>query len=147
MENRIIILTLGVDDLDYMTNWYKEMFGWTPIRKGSSSVFYKLHGLMLALIPENQLSRDFCLWEEDRGSSKFALTVGFRSEKDLDKKFHEIRNKGVVVIREPGKSFDGIYKGSISDPEGNFWELAFYPLLDIDNATERFSISERVYHS
>ncbi len=147
MEHQINILTLGVKDLDKMRNWYKEKFGWIPVRNNEGTVFFRLDALVLVLVHENQLAGDLCEWREDTGFRGFTLTIGFNSEKEVDGMFDELRKKGVMIVREPEKVSGGVYKGYISDPENNFWELAFYPFIRMNNAAERFLLSEMIYQS
>ena len=118
MQNRISMLTLGVSDLNYMTNWYREIFGWKLTRKSRNNVLFQLDGLMLPLVTENQLAREYMQWEEDHGSRRFALTIGFGSKSEVDQKFLEIRKKGVVVDKGARVEFPGEFtKGLLAIPK------------------------------
>jgi catechol 2,3-dioxygenase-like lactoylglutathione lyase family enzyme len=145
MEYQINMLTLGVNDLEGMTEWYKEKFGWMPVRGADGTIFFKLEGLLLALIPENELARDISVWQDGLGFKRFAFTICFNSEEEVDRIFDELQEKGVMIIKEPEKIYGGIYRGYITDPENNFWELAFYPFMEMGKANERFWTNEIVY--
>jgi hypothetical protein len=119
-----------------------EKFGWRPIKKTRRSVFFRMEKLILVLVREDQLAQELCTWHEDLSTNKFFLTIGFSSEKELERKFSELRTNGVTIIKEPRKISGGICKGLIMDPEDNFWELAFYPFSEMDRNSETLSFHE-----
>ena len=47
MEQRLTIVTIGVDDLAAMRDFYVEKFGWTPVAENKDIVFFKLSGTLL----------------------------------------------------------------------------------------------------
>jgi catechol 2,3-dioxygenase-like lactoylglutathione lyase family enzyme len=145
MENRINILTLGVSDLDGMTKWYKEIFGWTPIKNSNGIVYFRLNGLILVLTHEQLLARNLYVWHDDQEFKGFTLTISFNSEEEVDKIFSELRKKDVLIIKEPDIVPCGAYKGYIADPENNFWELAYYPFVAMGKTVEKFLIEDITY--
>ena len=46
--------------------------------------------------------------------------------------FEGFGKKGVAIIKSPEKVFWGGYSGYIADPDGNLWEIAFNPFLEMD---------------
>ena len=133
MKQLIHFITLGVGDLDAMKKFYVEKFGWTPLKDDTAIVFFKLNGIILSLFPDNELAKDAGVKPEKHGYKGFTLAINFRSEKEVDQVFSELKKKGVKVVKEPQKVFWGGYSGYVEDIEHNLWELAFNPFLELDS--------------
>ena len=73
-----------------------------------------------------------CFLCNGQGFRQFSLSVNFGSEQEVDAVFNSLQEKGAKVIRKPEKVFWGGYRGYIADIEGNFWELAYNPFLEMD---------------
>ncbi|MBX6324057.1 MAG: hypothetical protein IRY94_19745, partial [Rhodospirillaceae bacterium] len=58
MEQRLSLVTLGVDDLDRSRRFYVEGLGWTPGFDSDEVVFFQLGGLVLALWGRAALAAD-----------------------------------------------------------------------------------------
>jgi predicted enzyme related to lactoylglutathione lyase len=134
MKQRLTFLTLGVNDLEKMKTFYSEIFGWKTIKDSDGIVFYRLNGIILALYPAGELAEDIGVSSKGSGFKKFSLAINFSSQKEVDSTFIILEKKGVQVIKTPEKVFWGGYRGYVSDPEGNYWELAFNPYLEMDDS-------------
>ncbi|HEX5169528.1 MAG TPA: VOC family protein [Cyclobacteriaceae bacterium] len=132
MKQLLTFLTIGVNDLDKMKNWYIQKFGWKPMKDESGIVFFKLNGFILALFPADELAKDIGVTPEGRGFKKFTLAINYHSEAEVDEAVASLKKKGVSVVKEPQKVFWGGYHAYIADPEDNYWELAFNPFLRMD---------------
>ena len=132
MKQQISFLTIGVNDLDKMKNFYKEKFEWTTIKDSDDIAFFKLNGFILGLFPANELAEDAGVPQDGQGFKRFALAINFNSEEEVNKAFDELRHKGVKIIKEPEKVFWGGYRGYIADIEDNYWEFAYNPFLELD---------------
>jgi uncharacterized protein len=147
MEPQINIVTLGVNDLEIMAEWYQSKFGWSPIRNKDGTISFRLTNMVLILVQEKKLARKLYVWHDGKGFKRVVLTIGFNSEKQLEEAFHELEDKAVLIIRKPERSADGGYKACISDMEDNFWELAYYPFVEIDSPGSKFPLPESVFQS
>lgn len=132
MKPVLNFITIGVKDLDKAKRFYIEKFGWTPIKDDQGIVFFKLNGFIFSLFPTEELAKDAGVDVEGNGFRGFTLAINFNSEAEVDKAFAELREKGVLVVKEPQKVFWGGYSGYIQDDEGNLWELAHNPFLELD---------------
>ena len=132
MKQQISFLTIGVNDLGKMKNFYKEKFEWTTIKDSDGIAFFKLNGFILGLFPVNELAEDAGVPQDGQGFKRFALAINFNSEEEVNKAFDELRHKGVKIIKEPEKVFWGGYRGYIADIEDNYWEFAYNPFLELD---------------
>ncbi len=67
------------------------------------------------------------------GFKKFTLAINFKSEKEVDEVFKTLQGQGVKIIKGPQKASWGGYSGYVADIEGNLWEIAFNPFLEMDD--------------
>ena len=130
MEQRITIITLGVNDLDTSIDFYENKFGWERSEMSNKDiVFYQLNGLYISLYSKNELAKDATVEATGNGFKGFTLSYNTSSEKEVDDLIHFLKSKGVRVVKEPEKVFWGGYSSYIADPDDNLWEIAFNPFL------------------
>jgi uncharacterized protein len=133
MQPRVTLITLGVSDLKISSDFYQKAFGWKPLPMSDENVvFFQLNGLMLSLFPAHALAEDAGVEAEGKGFKKFSLAHNLRSEKEVDDLIAELKSKGVNIVKTPQKVFWGGYSSYISDPDGNLWEIAFNPFMELD---------------
>ena len=58
MKQLLNFITIGVNGLDVMKEWYKNIFGWKPIKDADGIAFFKLNGFIFALYPADELAAD-----------------------------------------------------------------------------------------
>jgi uncharacterized protein len=132
MEQRISFITIGVTDIRLMTDFYKEKFGWTPLKEQDDVVFFMLNGVVLALYPSIELAADAKIPFSGDGWKRVAFSINFHSESQVDDEVERLKSRGVNLIKAPGKVSWGGYNAYVEDAEFNLWELAFNPFLEID---------------
>jgi len=115
-----------------MKNWYCNNFGWKTLKDENGIVFFKLNGIILGLYPAAELAEDIGISENGSGFKRFSMAINCFSEEEVDEQFEILRKKNVNVVREPEKVFWGGYRGYVSDPEENYWEIAYNPFLKMD---------------
>ena len=93
MEQRLTILTLSVDDLAAMRDFYVEKFGWTPEAENRDIVFFKLGGVLLGFFEKEDLARDARV-EPAPGSKPFSLAHDVRSKEEVDELFALLEGRG-----------------------------------------------------
>lgn len=133
MEQRISFFTIGVSDLEAMRDFYKDKFGWTPMKDSDGIVFFKLNGFIFGLYPKGELAEDIGVKEDGKGFKRFTMAINLNSEKAIDALFEDLKKKGVKIIKAPEKVFWGGYRGYVADIEDNYWEFAYNPFLKLDN--------------
>ncbi len=135
MQQRLTLVTLGVEDLERSTHFYRDVFGWTPNDGGDGSiVFFQLNGIQLALYGREPLADDAHVKSEGTGFRGVTLAHNVRSEQEVDEIFADFESKGVNVVKSPEKVFWGGYSGYIADPDGHLWEIACNPFMKYDDA-------------
>lgn len=132
MDQRLSILTLGVNDLAAMRNFYVQKFGWTPVAENKDIVFFKLSGCLLSLFDKRALAEDANLKYESGGSKSFAFAYLVKTEKAVDELFALLESRGVKIVKRPQKTFFGAYSGYVADLEGNLWDIGSNPLIELD---------------
>ena len=135
MEQRLSIITLGVKDLSVATDFYVEKFGWKKSEHSTDGIsFFHLNGMMLGLYPLEEFEKEIIgLQLATEGTNRLTIAYLTKSEKEVDGLFDEFRKKQVTILKEPIKVFWGGYSGYISDPDGNLWEIAFNPFIELDD--------------
>jgi uncharacterized glyoxalase superfamily protein PhnB len=133
MEQRLTIVTLGVKNLKVSTVFYENCFGWKKTATSNENItFFHLNGIELALFGHDELANDAMVGSEGNGFKGFTLAHNVRSEKEVDDLFAVLSRKGVTILKKAAKTSWGGYSGYFSDPDGNLWEIAFNPFLDLD---------------
>jgi uncharacterized protein len=132
MKQLLSFITLGVRDLEAMKQFYVEKFGWKTLKDSDGIVFFQMNGFILGLFPADELAKDAKVEPGSGGFKGFTLAINFNSEKEVDDVFSELTSAGVKVVKAPERVFWGGYSGYVADIEENLWEIAFNPLLQLD---------------
>ena len=131
MEQRMSLITLGVQDLGRARRFY-EALGW---KSGASPdddvVFFPAGGMIVALWDRARLAEDSGVTD---GGGWGGVTPAYntRSNAEVDSVIEEARAAGATIVREPSATFWGGYSGVFVDPEGHPWEVAHNPFWTID---------------
>jgi uncharacterized protein len=133
MEQRLSLVTLGVQDLQRARKFY-ESLGWGN-RAGPDDdvVFFQAGGMIVALWDRARLAEDSAV-EDGGGWGGVTLAYNTRSTHKVDAVIAEARTAGATIGREPGPTFWGGYSGVFIDPDGHPWEVAHNPYWEIDEA-------------
>lgn len=133
MEQRLTIITLGVDNLIESEKFYSKILGWEKTEQSNDNiVFYCLNGFQLALYKLDKLADDARVKCSNLDFRGFTLAYNAKTEKEVDFLFGELAEQGVEIIKHPEKAFWGGYSGYFADPDKNLWEVAYNPYLPLD---------------
>lgn len=134
MEQRLSIITLGVKDLNVSTDFYTNKFGWSKSEHSTDGIsFFHLNGLMLGLYPLDQFVKEIEGLElSQEGTNRLTLAFLTKSEEEVDHLFSDFEKKEIPILKKPEKVFWGGYSGYIADPDGNLWEIAYNPFIELD---------------
>ena len=126
MEQRVSLVTLGVEDLARARSFY-EALGW---RSGAAPaddvVFFQAGGMIVALWGREQLTEDSAVTDSG-GYGGVTLAYNARGRDEVDAVIEQARAAGARIGREPAETFWGGYSGIFVDPEGHPWEVAHNP--------------------
>src|SRR5262249_34964784 len=126
MEQRVSLVTLGVEDLARARAFY-EALGWsTGAAPEDDVVFFQTGCSIFALWGRAQLTEDSAV-PDLGGYGGVALAYNARDRTEVDAVIEEARAAGATVGREPAETFWGGYSAVFVDPDGHPWEVAHNP--------------------
>jgi predicted enzyme related to lactoylglutathione lyase len=134
VPQRISFVTIGVNDLSQMSAFYKNKFGWEPVKEEEGIVFFKANGIMFGLYSTKDLADDIGVPNEGVGFKKMTLAVNVSSVEAVDTIFSKMRERGVKIVKAPEEIFWGGYRGYIADIEDNYWEIVYNPFLVMEES-------------
>lgn len=135
MDQRLTIVGLGVADLAVANDFYENKFGWKKTSASNDSIsFFQLNGVLLSLYGREALAEDATVDHAGEGFKAFSIAYNCRSKEEVDQVMTHLESKGVKIVKPQQEVFWGGYSGYIADPDGNLWEIAFNPYLQLDEA-------------
>ena len=135
MEQRLTMITLGVNDLIAATQFYENAFGWEKSSFSNEHVtFFLLNGIQLSLYGKTALAEDAKVSPEGNGFNGFTLCYNARTVEEVDQLISQLKDAGVAIAKFPEKVHWGGYSGYVNDLDGNLWEIAYNPYLQLDAA-------------
>jgi catechol 2,3-dioxygenase-like lactoylglutathione lyase family enzyme len=117
MEQRISLVTLGVEDLARARAFY-EALGWRGAQQPDDEVaFFQAGGMV------------FGLWTAlgGHGAPGIELAHNVRSPGEVDALLAAAQRAGGTVVRPATRAEWGGYTGAFADPDGYVWEVAHNP--------------------
>lgn len=131
MEQRVSLVTLGVDDLGRARRFY-EALGWTTgAAPADDVVFFQAGGLVVGLWSRAALAEDSGVEdggvEGASGWGGIVLAHNVRSAAEVDAVLAEADAAGGTIVRTGAPTFWGGYSGLFRDPDGHAWEIAHNP--------------------
>jgi catechol 2,3-dioxygenase-like lactoylglutathione lyase family enzyme len=122
MDQRINIITLGVDDVP-RARAFSEQLGWEVSFTDGDIVMFQAGPMVVSLWGSAQLAGDSGVTATE-GWGGFTLGYAVDSPERVDAVCAEAAEAGASVTRSPvGKPFG--YSGVFADPDGHTWEVAF----------------------
>lgn len=125
MEQRVSLVTLGVDDLARARAFY-EALGWTGETEGDEVVFFQAGGMVVALWDRASLADDSGA-TDDGSSSSVTLAHNVDSPDAVDRVLDEAAAAGATIVRRGAPAVWGGYSGLFKDVDGHPWEIAHNP--------------------
>ena len=125
MEQRVSLITLGVDDLARSKAFYLAM-GWQG-QEIEETVFFQAGGLAVVLWGREKLAEDAGLEPAPVGGAGIALAQNVRSAEEVDQILAAAQRAGASITRAAEETFYGGYAGYFADPDGHQWEIAYNP--------------------
>jgi uncharacterized protein len=125
VEQRISIVTLGVDDLVRARAFYERM-GWQG-QEVEETVFFQAGTMALVLWGRDKLAADSGVPDDGSGFDRVTLAQNVRSAAEVDMVVAAAAEAGASVTRQPATTFYGGYAGVFLDPDGHAWEISFNP--------------------
>jgi predicted lactoylglutathione lyase len=117
MQQRISLVTLGVDDLPRARAFYVAL-GWTGAVQPDETVAFFQAGSMV-----------FGLWTAlgGHGAPGVELAHNVRTEGEVDELLAAAQHAGGRIVRPAERAEWGGYTGAFADVDGYVWEVAHNP--------------------
>ena len=127
MEQRVSLITLGVDDVARSKAFYQAL-GWSG-QEVEETVFFQAGGLAVVLWGRAKLAEDAGVDDapRERGFDGVALAQNVRSPGEVDEIIAAAGRAGGTVTCAPRTTSYGGYAGYFADPDGHLWEVAHNP--------------------
>ena len=121
------VFTLGAVDFSRLRAFYQAL-DWPQVVDDDEFAAFELRGAVLALFPRAKLAADGRVEPSPDSRLRFTVGVMADSREDVDSIVAQMRAAGATVTKEPedAEHFEG-RSAYLSDPEGNFWEVAWAP--------------------
>jgi uncharacterized protein len=130
MEQRLSLVTLGVDDLKRAVGFYEKL-GWKRANASDDVAFFQLHGMIFALWSWKDLAADAKLPPDGSGFRGMSLAYNARSREDVDAAMSEAERAGATMLKPAEETPWGGYSGYFADLDGHLWEVAHNPAWEI----------------
>src|SRR5262245_18186161 len=126
MEQRLSLMTLGVDDVGRSKAFY-DALGWRG-QEVEQTVFYQAGGMAIVLWGRDKLADDDGIESGDASAwGGLALAQNVRSREEVDEIVAAAARAGGRVTHSPQETFYGGYAGYFADPDGHMLEIAHNP--------------------
>jgi uncharacterized protein len=121
-------VTLGVRDFDAQRNFYRRL-GWPQAFDSDDFAVFELRGAVLALFPVDKLAADSRAQPEFGGGGiRFNIIISVDNPEEVDELADRARRAGGILTKEPVDAEFFVGRDAyFSDPEGNYWEIAWAP--------------------
>lgn len=128
MEQRLTMITLGVEDLDRARDFYKAL-GWVCANEGSGEgiAFFNLQNSVLALFPWAGVAAEFGMSEAEFGRPNAVMAYNVQTKQDVAPILDQAKAAGGTIAKPAQDVFWGGHSGYFRDPDGHYWEVAWNP--------------------
>lgn len=131
MEQRLSMVTLGVDDLARARAFYESGLGWRPSSASNDQVvFFQLGGIVLGLYGREALAAE-ANQSPGSGFGGVALAHNVRDKAEVDAVLATAEAAGARILKAAEDTFWGGHSGYFADPDGHVWEVAWNPFWPI----------------
>ena len=125
MEQRVSLITLGVDDLSRAKAFYAAL-GWQNVAAEEGIAAFDLQGSVLGLYPRADLARDVGL-PIVKGFTGQTLSHNVASREQVTTLIDKAQAAGAQILKQPHEVFWGGFIAYFADPDGHVWEVAHNP--------------------
>jgi predicted lactoylglutathione lyase len=122
MDQRVNIITLGVDDVPRARAFYEQL-GWELTFTDGDIVMFQAGPMVVSLWGRTQLADDSGVTQTP-GWGGFTLGYAVEGPEQVDALCAQATDAGASVTRPPVEKPFG-YSGVFADPDGHTWEVAY----------------------
>ena len=129
MDQRLNVITLGVDDVQRAAAFY-ERLGWDVAFTDGDIVMFQAGPMVISLWSRTKLADDSGVAAPANGWGGFTLGYAVGGPDEVDALCDQAARAGATVTRAPVDKGFG-YSGVFADPDGHTWEIAWIKALDL----------------
>jgi hypothetical protein len=130
MDQRVSLITLGVEDLKRSRSFYDQL-GWHG-QEVEETMFFQAGGSAVVLWSREKLAVDCGISDDASGGfDGVTLAHNVRSTTEVDDILAVAERAGARITRPASRTFYGGYAGVFLDPDGHAWEVAHNPGLEL----------------
>ncbi|WP_377193523.1 VOC family protein [Ruegeria meonggei] len=126
MEQRVSLITVGVDDPAAAAAFYEAM-GWKRVDSPDGVIAFDLIGQTLGLYPLSALADEIGVDPGALGQGALTLSYNCRSKDEVPQVLSKADKAGAKVLKTASDVFWGGHHGYFRAPDGTIWEVAFNP--------------------
>ena len=126
MEQRISLVTLGVDDVSRSAAFY-EGLGWRRVGGTADMVEFDLLSQGLALYDRRKLAEDLGLAAGALGTGLATYAHNVRTKEEVAEVLSQAERAGGRIAKPAQDVFWGGHHGFFADPDRHLWEVAWNP--------------------
>ena len=126
MEQRVSLITVGVDDPETAAGFYEQL-GWERVDSPDGVIAFDLIGQTLGLYPLSALAEEIGVDVGTLGQGALTLSYNCRTKEDVAQVLSKAKTSGAEVLKPASDVFWGGHHGYFRAPDGTIWEIAFNP--------------------
>lgn len=130
MEQRVSLITIGVEDMAGAARFY-EALGWQRVESPDGVIAYDLIGQTLGLYPLAALAEDMGVPVQTLGQGAMTLAHNLGSRDEVDQLMQAAEHAGAEILKPAGDVFWGGYHGYFRAVDGSIWEIAHNPFAPL----------------
>ncbi len=127
MEQRISLVTLGVNDLATSKRFYIDGLGWKPAFQNKEIMFFQTGGMVFALFLRDHLAAELKADPGTFGRAAITLAYNVREKSEVNPLIKRAVAAGATILLPAREAPWGGYSGYFADPDGFAWEVAWNP--------------------
>lgn len=134
MEQRVSLITLGVQDMDRSASFYEKL-GWQRVPSQDGVIAFDLIGQTLGLYPKDMLAQELGIPADAIGGfSGITLAHNIRTKSDVGRVLEAAKAAGGQILKPAQDVFWGGFHGYFADPDRHVWEIAFNPFSPLSSS-------------
>ena len=131
MEQRVSLITLGVDDLEKSSVFYQKL-GWKVAACSYEQIiFFQLHAQVLALYPKELLLQAQNKSQVNPVPGGITLGINLPTRQDVDEEIAQFIRAGGTLLHEAEETPWGGYTGYVADIDNHPWEISWVPVFPL----------------
>jgi lactoylglutathione lyase len=126
MKAEISLITIVTDDVLGMTNFYRDVLGFTIQSESPNNVEFNNEGVRFSICSRqimSDITDGHSSFNEVKKGQSFELAFPCETPEEVEKSYKDIIEKGATPIKEPSEMPWGQTTAFFADPDGNIHEI------------------------